>query len=596
MTKSPRPLQNPSNDPSTQDAQISAWADNVIILLGLSESSAEDGQTEPDFDHPHMAASSRFTVSDVEEISSSEDEESDDELEQPLTPTASPANRFTVSSVSEPSFSEDEESGTEPEQPQPAANRFEVSNVDEDSPSEDELEQPLTPKPSPTNRFTVSSVSEPSFSEDEESDTEPEQPQPAASRFEVSNVDEDSPSEDELEQSPAPTPSPANRFTVSNVDEDSPSEDELEQPLTPTASPTNRFTVSSVDEPSLSEEDESTEAPATMALPSDNLKRAKRLGAGSFGEVSLYTDEKSGKSIAFKTARSQKGKDALQKEAQIYGKLMAAGPHKNVVQCYGIHEIDGETGLAMEYVEGCEAGDLFEGAEELLQENKLSHSQYWGALQFMANEAIDGLKHVNAAGISHNDIKGGNILFDKNSQSLKIADFGFAGTIGEDPLDFGTPEYSSPEAIAAAFKDAEDRDRLDDKQDGYAIGQMVYGGGEGEANLLGAPDCDSPYAFALHVVRKLSNSKSQTGEENSPEKALTPTDDPDLVGEPGYYNESYESAYARFVNNSMQIDPKKRSSLDDMQQSQFLQDPLLQPDEAKKVLDFIMQQTSSKSA
>ncbi|KZK82092.1 Serine/threonine-protein kinase PknB [Pseudovibrio sp. Ad13] len=567
MTKSPRPLQNPSNDPSTQDAQISAWADNVIILLGLSESSAEDGQTEPDFNHPHMATSSRFTVSDVEEISSSEDEESDNELEQPPVTAVPPVNRFTVSSVSEPSFSEDEESDTEPEQPQPAASRFEVSNVDEDSPSEDELEQPPTPTASPTNRFTVSSVDEPSFSEDEESDTEPEQPQPAANRFEVSNVDEDSPSEDELEQSPAPT-----------------------------ASPTNRFTVSSVNEPSFSEDEESTEAPATMALPSDNLKRAKRLGAGSFGEVSLYTDEKSGKSIAFKTARSQKGKDALQKEAQIYGKLMAAGPHKNVVQCYGIHEIDGETGLAMEYVEGCEAGDLFEGAEELLQENKLSHSQYWGALQFMANEAIDGLKHVNAAGISHNDIKGGNILFDKNSQSLKIADFGFAGTIGEDPLDFGTPEYSSPEAIAAAFKDAEDRDRLDDKQDGYAIGQMVYGGGEGEANLLGAPDCDSPYAFALHVVRKLSNSKSQTGEETSPEKALTPTDDPDLAGEPGYYNESYESAYTRFVNNSMQIDPKKRSSLDDMQQSQFLQDPLLQPDEAKKVLDYIMQQTSSKSA
>ncbi|SFK72726.1 Serine/threonine protein kinase [Pseudovibrio ascidiaceicola] len=572
MTKSPRPLQNQPNEPPTQDAQIGAWADNVITLLGLSESSAEDGQTEPDFDHPQIPASSRFAVSDVEEVSLSEDEESDDELEQPLASTASPTSRFTVSDVDEPSLSGDEESNTEPEQPQPTVTRFEVSNVEEVSPSEDELEQPPTPTASPTSRFTVSNVDESSLSEDEESDTEPEQPQPTASRFEVSNVDEDSSSEDELEQPPTSTASPANRFTVSNVDE-----------------------------PSLSEDEESAEElpPVTMPLPSDNLKRAKRLGAGSFGEVSLYTDEKSGKSIAFKTARSKKGKDALEKEAQIYGKLMAAGPHKNVVQCYGIHEIDGETGLAMEYVEGCEAGDLFEGAEKLLQENKLSHSQYWGALQFMANEAIDGLKHVNAAGISHNDIKGGNILFDKNSQSLKIADFGFAGTIGEDPLDFGTPEYSSPEAIAAAFKDEKDRDRLDDKQDGYAVGQMIYGGGEGEFNLLGAPDCDNPYAFALHVVRKLSNSKSQDAqadEEDSPEKALTPTDDPDLAGEPGFYNESYESEYARFVNNSMQIDPQKRSSLDDMQQSQFLQDPLLQPDEAKKVLAYIMQQNSSKSA
>ncbi|MES0868065.1 protein kinase domain-containing protein [Pseudovibrio sp. SCP19] len=511
MTKSPRALQTPTDETANQDAQIGMWADNVITLLGLSETPPDSGQTEPDFDQP--PAASRFTVSDVLEDSSSE-EENNDELEPTPTTTTAPTSRFTVSDVVEDSSSEDEESEEEPEP---------------------------TSTTAAASRFTVSDVAEESSSEDEESEDEPESITTAA---------------------------PASRFTVSDAVEDNFSEDE-ESPL------------------------------ATLPLPSDNLKRAKRLGAGSFGEVSLFTDEQSGKSIAFKTARSQKGKDALQKEAQIYGKLMAAGPHKNVVQCYGMHEIDGETGLAMEYVEGCEADDLFQGAEELYRDNKLSHAQYWGALQFMANEVIDGLKHINAAGISHNDIKGGNILFDQNSQSLKIADFGFAGVIGEDPLDFGTPEYSSPEAIAAAFEDEDKRDRLDDKQDGYAVGQMVFGGGEGEFNLLDAPDCDNPYAFALHVVRKLSNSKSQNSgadekdSSNSEYKALKPTDDPDLAAEPGYYNESYESEYARFVNNAMQIDPKKRSSLDDMQQSEFLKDPLLQPEDAKGVLELIRKQSSS---
>ncbi|SFT90306.1 Serine/threonine protein kinase [Pseudovibrio denitrificans] len=545
MTKPPRALQTPTDETANQDAQIGIWADNVITLLGLSETPPDRGQTEPDFDQP--SAASRFTVSDVVEDSSSE-EESDDELEPTPAKTTAPTSRFTVSDVVEDSFSEDEESEEEP--------------------------TPTTTPP-PANRFTVSDVVEESSSEDEESGEEPE---PTST-----------------------TPPPANRFTVSDVVEDSSSEDEESEdepePTLATTAPTNRFTISDVNEPSFSEDEEGPLA--TLPLPSDNLKRAKRLGAGSFGEVSLFTDEQSGKSIAFKTARSQKGKDALQKEAQIYGKLMAAGPHKNVVQCYGMHEIDGETGLAMEYVEGCEADDLFQGAEELYRDNKLSHAQYWGALQFMANEVIDGLKHINAAGISHNDIKGGNILFDQNSQSLKIADFGFAGVIGEDPLDFGTPEYSSPEAIAAAFEDEDKRDRLDDKQDGYAVGQMVFGGGEGEFNLLDAPDCDNPYAFALHVVRKLSNSKSQNSgadekdSSNSEYKALKPTDDPDLAAEPGYYNESYESEYARFVNNAMQIDPKKRSSLDDMQQSEFLKDPLLQPEDAKVVLELIRKQSSS---
>ncbi|QUS54156.1 protein kinase domain-containing protein [Pseudovibrio brasiliensis] len=574
MTKPPRSLQTPTDETANQDAQIGIWADNVITLLGLSETPPDSGQTEPDFDQP--PAASRFTVSDVVEDSSSE-EESDNELEP--TPTA-PTSRFTISDVVEDSFSEDEE-------------------------SEEELAPSITTPP-PASRFTVSDAVEESFSEDEESEEELEPSTttpPPANRFTVSDIIEDSSSEDEeSEDEPAPTATaaPTNRFIVSDVEEASFSEDEEseEEPEpAPTPPPTSRFTVSDVVEDSFSEDEEGPLA--TLPLPSDNLKRAQRLGAGSFGEVSLFTDEQSGKSIAFKTARSQKGKDALQKEAQIYGKLMAAGPHKNVVQCYGMHEIDGETGLAMEYVEGCEADDLFQGAEELYRDNKLSHAQYWGTLQFMANEVIDGLKHINAAGISHNDIKGGNILFDQNSQSLKIADFGFAGVIGEDPLDFGTPEYSSPEAIAAAFEDKDKRDRLDDKQDGYAVGQMVFGGGEGEFNLLDAPDCDNPYAFALHVVRKLSNSKSQNSgadekdSSNSEYKALKPTDDPDLAAEPGYYNESYESEYARFVNNAMQIDPKKRSSLDDMQQSEFLNDPLLQPEDAKGVLELIRKQSSS---
>ncbi|EEA96912.1 kinase domain protein [Pseudovibrio sp. JE062] len=527
---------------------------------------------------------------------------------EPTPTTTAPTSRFTIGDVVEDSFSEDEESEEEPTPTPtpPPANRFIVSDVVEDSSSEDEeSEEELEPSattPPPASRFTVSDVVEESFSEDEESEEEPTPTATAAptSRFTVSDVVEESSSEDEeSEDEPEPTAA-TSRFTISDVVEDSSSEDEeSEEELEPstTTPPTTRFTVSDVSEPNFSEDEEGPFA--TLPLPSNNLRRAKRLGAGSFGEVSLFTDEQSGKSIAFKTARSQKGKDALQKEAQIYGKLMAAGPHKNVVQCYGMHEIDGETGLAMEYVEGCEADDLFQGAEELYRDNKLSHAQYWGALQFMANEVIDGLKHINAAGISHNDIKGGNILFDQNSQSLKIADFGFAGIIGEDPLDFGTPEYSSPEAIAAAFEDEDKRDRLDDKQDGYAVGQMVFGGGEGEFNLLDAPDCDNPYAFALHVVRKLSNSKTQSSaadekdSTNSEYKALKPTDDPDLAAEPGYYNDSYESEYARFVNNAMQINPKKRSSLDDMQQSQFLKDPLLQPEDAKGVLELIRKRSSS---
>lgn len=46
----------------------------------------------------------------------------------------------------------------------------------------------------------------------------------------------------------------------------------------------------------------------------------------------------------------------------------------------------------------------------------------------LMKQLLDGLKHCHSRGVLHRDIKGSNLLIDKNGV-LKIADFGLATTI-----------------------------------------------------------------------------------------------------------------------------------------------------------------------
>ena len=74
------------------------------------------------------------------------------------------------------------------------------------------------------------------------------------------------------------------------------------------------------------------------------------------------------------------------------------------------------------------------------------------------SQLIDGLKQLENAGKSHNDIKPGNILFkrDKNGFEIRIGDFGQADKLG------GTPGWTAP-----IFKN-----RTPGKEDVYSMGWM----------------------------------------------------------------------------------------------------------------------------
>ncbi|AEV37959.1 Protein kinase YpkA [Pseudovibrio sp. FO-BEG1] len=332
-----------------------------------------------------------------------------------------------------------------------------------------------------------------------------------------------------------------------------------------------------------------TSAPTSSSAPYEADRTAleqsaKRLGAGAFGDV--YLIKQDGKSFAFKVASTEAGWEALQREAKVYSDIAKVGPHDNVVKSMGIVEVQGVQGLALEYVEGCEAGKLFTTAENLYTSNKLSHSQYWGTVQFIMRDVLSGVQHLAKAGISHGDIKGGNLLYDKESQVIKIVDFGSAAAIGKDPVSIGTPSHSAPEALLSLPQQEGEKPRANAKQDTFAVGQMTYRAGEHAENLFGAKNNGDQAALSYSMHSKL-NDMARHGE-TLEYQALHETSDPQLAGTPGHFGKGRETAYVEFVNLSTLLEIDVRGTAEELLKTNFISDPLCQPDEARQVISGLM--------
>ncbi len=105
----------------------------------------------------------------------------------------------------------------------------------------------------------------------------------------------------------------------------------------------------------------------------------------------------------------------------------------------------------------------------------------WGPLSAptvadLTAQLLDGLAHVHETGLTHRDVKPGNVLLDNSPQpdgtpfAVRLADFGLAvrsddARLTQHGLVIGTPGYLSPEALAG--------DVPAPAQDLYAVGRLA---------------------------------------------------------------------------------------------------------------------------
>ena len=180
-----------------------------------------------------------------------------------------------------------------------------------------------------------------------------------------------------------------------------------------------------------------------------------RLGGGGMGEVYRADDLKLGQQVALKFLSPKVSEDPT-RLMQLHNEVRMARQvsHPNVCRVYDIDEVDGQTFLSMEFVDGEELGSLLRRFGRFSTDRALE----------IARQICAGLAAAHERGVIHRDLKPANILLD-GAGNARIADFGLAGASGE-TVHAGTPAYMAPEQIAGGTVTAQ--------SDIYALGLVLY--------------------------------------------------------------------------------------------------------------------------
>ncbi len=216
-----------------------------------------------------------------------------------------------------------------------------------------------------------------------------------------------------------------------------------------------------------------------------DFRLLRRIGGGGMAEVWLAEQTSLRRQVAIKVMRPDIQSDETCRKRFEQEALAAAGlNHPNIVQVYGVGEVDGIHFIAQEYVQGMNMRDFIA---------KKGPPPLNIALLVMKQVAA-ALQVAGEAGIVHRDIKPENILLTKKGLA-KVVDFGLAQlTQGGDlrltqqGMTMGTPLYMSPEQVQG--------NKVDHRSDLYSLGVTFYHFLSGRPPFRG----ETAFAVAYHQV------------------------------------------------------------------------------------------------
>lgn len=209
----------------------------------------------------------------------------------------------------------------------------------------------------------------------------------------------------------------------------------------------------------------------TGAILSERYEIEESIGQGAFGHVyrakhRLLHNQVAIKVLSSKMQQHPNMSDRFLREAQ----SVAAIDHPNVCRVLDFGELDdGTFFMVMEFLAGVPLD------EYLAQRGWLNAPE---AIEITL-QVCEALAHVHSANIVHRDIKPENLmLLDGQINAVKLVDFGIAGILDPDEVDFpsakltrqgmifGTPAYMSPEQAVSG--------EVDHRTDLYAVGCMLF--------------------------------------------------------------------------------------------------------------------------
>ena len=238
----------------------------------------------------------------------------------------------------------------------------------------------------------------------------------------------------------------------------------------------------------------------------------RKLGAGGMGEVYLARDTKLGRDVAIKILPPQLSSDPdrlerFRREASIVATLN----HPNIVTIFSVEEADGLHFFTMEHVDG-------EVLSALVPDDGLSMTDF----RVLATPLVDALNAAHVRGVTHRDLKPGNIMVNRDGH-LKVLDFGLAKVrIAESPgggsdslmeTDFltghgqilGTTPYMSPEQLKGQ--------PADHRSDIFALGTVLYSMATGNHPFNADSSAEVISSILGHAPPRVSMVKSELPEE-----------------------------------------------------------------------------------
>jgi serine/threonine-protein kinase len=213
----------------------------------------------------------------------------------------------------------------------------------------------------------------------------------------------------------------------------------------------------------------------------------EELGRGAMGMVYLGRDPKIGRTVAIKTLPlldEFESNDLDDVRTRFFTEAEAAGRlnHPNIVTIYDAGEEHDLAYIAMDYIDG-DSLDKYTSPDNLLPVDDVFK------IGIGVAQALD---YAHKKQVVHRDIKPGNIIYNPQTDTLKVTDFGVACLVDTNKTRTGTvlgsPSYMSPEQLAGK--------KVDGRSDIFSLGITLYQLFTGELPFV----ADSMAALAYKIT------------------------------------------------------------------------------------------------
>src|SRR5574343_753054 len=183
------------------------------------------------------------------------------------------------------------------------------------------------------------------------------------------------------------------------------------------------------------------------------------------GVVYQGRDPKINRIVAIKTmALSQEFEDdeLVEVKARVFREAETAGRlnHPNIVTMYDAGDEHDLAYIAMEFLKG----------RDLVPQSKPGQLLPLPKVLSIIARVADALDYAHAQNVVHRDIKPANLMYEAESDQLKVTDFGIAritdSSRTKTGMVLGTPSYMSPEQLAGK--------KIDGRSDLFSLGVTLY--------------------------------------------------------------------------------------------------------------------------